>query len=135
MDPVLKFAEEYSDILRTIEVAIVVFHNDYPDLLDYDVEAALDVLIAGYTADLRGRTYSTPPLSELRKGLKNDLLLMCEWRLGRASLLAEADPAPRIVSAEEIIACLGRIRRSVRKWTKEGGRQGYLRFIRQYVVV
>jgi hypothetical protein len=133
MDPVLKFAEEYADILHNLELAIVVFHDDYPELLDYDVEGALDVLIAGYTADLRGRRYSTPPLSDLRKGLKNDLLLVCEWRRGRASLLAEADPAPRIVSAEVIIACLSRIRKSVRKWTKEGGRQGYLRFIRQYV--
>jgi hypothetical protein len=133
MDPVLKFAEEYADILQNIEFAIVVFHDDYPELLDYDVEGALDVLIAGYTADLRGKKYSTPPLSDLRKKLMHDLLLVCEWRLGRASMLGEADPAPRIVSAEEIIACLNRIRKSVRKWTKEGGRQGYLRFIRQYV--
>jgi hypothetical protein len=135
MDPVLKFAEEYADILHNLEFAIVIFHDDYPDLLDYDVEGALDVLIAGYTAGLRGKTYSTPQMSELRRSLMRDLLLVCEWRLGRASLLAEADPAPRIVSAEEIVVCLKRIRKSVRMWTKEAGRQGYLRFIRQYVVV
>jgi hypothetical protein len=133
MDPVLKFAEEYADILQNIEFAIVVFHDDYPDLLDYDVEGALDVLVAGYTSELRGKTYSRPPLSDLRRDLMRDLLLVCEWRLGRASLLAEADPAPRIVSVEEMVACLSRIRKSVRKWTKDGGRKGYLTFIRQYV--
>ncbi|HEU4456481.1 MAG TPA: hypothetical protein VFR81_25665, partial [Longimicrobium sp.] len=123
----------YADVLQSIELAIVEFHRDYPELLDYDVEGSLDVLIAGYTADLRERKFATPQLSELRKKLMHDLLLICEWRLGRASLLGENDPAGRIVSVEEIVACLDRIRKSVRKWTKEGGRQGYLRFIRQYV--
>jgi hypothetical protein len=134
MDPVLKFAEQYADVLQNIEFTIVQFHRDYPDLLDYDVEGALEVLIAGYTAEHRGGTVAQPQLSELRKGLMHDLLLVCEWWLGRASLLAEDGPPGRVLTAEEMAACLDRIRKSVRKWTKEGGRQGYLRFIRQYVV-
>jgi hypothetical protein len=32
-----------------------------------------------------------------------------------------------------IIACLKRIRKSVEKWNKQGGRQGYLTFVEQFV--
>ena len=62
---------------------------------------------------------------------------MCEWRLGREQLFTEggqqldADMIPRTV--DEIIACLKRIQKSIRRWNKVGGRQGYLSFISEFV--
>lgn len=35
---------------------------------------------------------------------------------------------------EEIVACLKRIRKSVGRWNKRGGRQGCLTFIQQYIL-
>lgn len=62
---------------------------------------------------------------------------MCEWRLGRESLMPEEgaplDGEPASVSLEVILACLKRIRKSVQRWNKEGGRQGYLTFIGRFI--
>jgi len=38
------------------------------------------------------------------------------------------------MSLDEIIQCLKRILKSVEKWNKHEGIQGYLRFVSQYVV-
>ena len=34
---------------------------------------------------------------------------------------------------EEILACLKRVRTSVKRWHKSGGRRGYLDFVSQYI--
>jgi hypothetical protein len=61
---------------------------------------------------------------------------MCEWRLGRRPLNEDEprsdDPQPGELSVSEVVLCLKRIRKSVRLWHAEGGRQGYLRYIRQF---
>ena len=36
-------------------------------------------------------------------------------------------------TSSEIVACLKRIKSSVKLWTKKGGRQGYLNFIQQHI--
>ncbi len=38
------------------------------------------------------------------------------------------------VSLEVIVACLKRIRKSIQKWNKRGGRQGYLTYVHQFLV-
>ena len=42
-------------------------------------------------------------------------------------------PRPEPVSLDVIVACLKRIRKSIQRWNKEGGRQGYLIFIQRFV--
>ncbi|MCX7668798.1 MAG: hypothetical protein N2439_01835, partial [Anaerolineae bacterium] len=59
-----------------------------------------------------------------------------DWRLGKEKLMTDTDmpgPQPEPVSAEVIIACLKRIRKSVQRWNREGGRQGYLTFISRFI--
>jgi len=62
---------------------------------------------------------------------------MCEWRLGREELVSQQDQSelinPDPISIDEIITCLQRIRKSIRLWTKQGGRQGYLEFVEPFV--
>ncbi len=63
---------------------------------------------------------------------------MCEWRLGRQKLaVGERDKAqevaPTPITVEEIVACLKRLRLSLKRWTKQGGRQGYLNFLSDYI--
>ena len=62
---------------------------------------------------------------------------MCEWRLGRvkptglqARLLGMG---VKPISLEDMVACLKRIRRSIERWNKEGGRRGYYEFVKEYV--
>lgn len=61
---------------------------------------------------------------------------MCELRLGRGDHFEAADgeviKLPEITLLE-IIACLKRIRKSVERWTKRGGRQGYLNFVNEFI--
>src|SRR5687767_4457157 len=61
-----KFEERYEDVLQNIEFSIVRVHRERPDLLDYDVDAALEALISRYGAEARGRTPREHALPGLR---------------------------------------------------------------------
>ena len=60
-----------------------------------------------------------------------------EWHLGRKQLFAEggeqldAEMMPKTV--DEITICLKRVKKSVRRWNKEGSRQGYLNSISELI--
>ena len=62
--------------------------------------------------------------------------LVCDWQSGktpddpRASKLPPAPENP--LPIPDLLRCLNRLRKSVRFWNKEGGRQGYLEFARKY---
>jgi hypothetical protein len=129
----MDFEEEYQDVLQNIEFAIVNVYRPRAELTDYDVETVLSELIRGYQAEQRQREVTPPSLNDLRQQLYDGLKMMCDWRLGRAELSRESGqgdlPSPSPLTVDEIIACLKRIRKSVQKWSKQGGRQGYLKFI------
>jgi hypothetical protein len=133
----MEFEEEYQDVLQNIEFAIVSTYHQHAELLDYDVETALSALIRAYQAEQSGRPVNPPALNELRQELFEAVKSMCEWRLGRAELMREGKPeglpGPEPITINEIIACLKRIRKSVQKWNKRGGRQGYLTFVEQFI--
>jgi hypothetical protein len=127
------FEEQHLDVLQNIEVVIVDFSREHPELLDYDVEGALDALIAGYTAELRGRTVRDRQRPGLRQPLMEEVRGMCEWLLGR-SVPEEGLRPSRPHDPGEIVACLNKILKSVRRWTREGGRRGYIGFVQRYVL-
>ncbi len=63
---------------------------------------------------------------------------MCEWRLGRTTIGIDKNIQEEISindskTIDEIIDCLKRILKSVNKWNKREGRQGYLKFVSQYI--
>lgn len=75
-------------------------------------------------------------LKEDRQAIFGRVQTMCDWRLGHDVLTteeSEALPPMEPLQVEEIVACLKRIRKSVQRWTKQGGRQGYLTFVEQFV--
>lgn len=119
------FEEEYGDVLKNIEFAIVGVYRRAPELIDYEVDAALSALIARYRAEADGREPRSPQLDERNQEVYDAVETMCEWRLGRGHLDAEGDAgAPPPKTLDETGACLKRIRKSVGRWTKQGGRQG-----------
>ena len=107
------FEEQYLDILQNIEFGIVRVYREHDDLVDFEVEQALSGLIREYKADQRNRAFDPLDLAPLVRDVPFEL--------------------PEPLSLDEMVACLKRIRKSVRKWNKRGGRQGYLRFIDQFV--
>lgn len=134
----MAFEDDYLDVLQNIEFAIVAVYRKHPQLVDYDVDVVLAALVKRYQAEQRQREKPALRLNELRQEVYDSVEAMCELRLGRAEF---TDPQhSQFMSSlppltiDEILACLKRIRTSVKRWTKDGGRQGYLTFVDEFVV-
>lgn len=129
--------EEHTDILQNVEFAIVSVHKREPALVDFEVEAALNALLAHYQAQAIGRAARPVRLNERSQQVYETMQTMCEWRMGNDAVVSadmrKRGPKMRPVSADVIMACLKRIRKSVQRWNKEGGRQGYLTFIERFI--
>ncbi len=127
---------EHMDVLQNIEFAIVTVFKELPQMVDFDVKKALDALERYYLALSRG---NVPPPIELdgpAEQVSAAVQPVCEWRIGNATEAGGLPPLPdeQALTHAEIVRSLRRINRSVDKWTKRGGQQGYLLFVRQYVV-
>jgi hypothetical protein len=127
--------EEHLDVLQNIEFAIVSVYKEHNDLRDSQVMRSLDALIALYRADARGHHHSGKhSLPEKEALIFERVKQMCEFRLGREALtIEELGPIAETKTVDEIVACLRKIRRSVDKWNKRGGKQGYLQFVSKYI--
>ena len=129
--------EEYLDVLQNIEFAIMSVYRDNPLLVDFDVEAAINALISLYHAQSLNHEPRPSRLNERATLVYERVETMCEFRLGREELLStdmrRRGPRPEPVALEVIVPCLKRIRKSVQRWNKEGGRQGYLTFVGRFV--
>ncbi|HEX8363185.1 MAG TPA: hypothetical protein VF613_23890 [Longimicrobium sp.] len=126
------FEQRYEDVLQNIESAIIRLYRADPALVDYEVDGGLESLTAAYTAEMQGREPRGAPSDPNRRRVFEAVRQVCEWRLGRAALPG-AGAVPEPIGTDEIVACLKRLRKSVQRWTKRGGRQGYLSFVGQYV--
>ncbi len=134
--------EQYLDVLQNIEAMIVQSDEEVRDLTDMEVGDVLDALIQTYSAEAGGRSAPILRLSPLKRKVYDNVRTVCEWRLGREPL-EEATPdgkrkpkeipAQEGMTAEAMVACLKRLRLSMKRWTHMGGRRGYLEFIRNYV--
>jgi hypothetical protein len=129
--------KDYLDILQNIEFAIMSVYRDNPLLVDFDVEAAINALISLYHAQSQNHEPRPVRLNERATLVYERVAAMCDWRLGREGLVtadeSEDVPPPEPVTLDVIDACLKRIRKSVQRWNKEGGRQGYLTFVGRFV--
>ena len=127
--------EDHLDILQNLEFAIANVYRTNPALMDSNVDNALEALDRTYTREPSGRAAIVPGNPATRE-VYDRVRLMCEWRLGRNPVETEEGepgPSPEPVSREIILACLKRLRKSIRMWTKEAGRQGYLNYINQFL--
>ena len=134
------FEEQYQDVLQNIEFAIVDTYRERPEeISDWSVESALEGLIRAYGAEQSGRTVRPARLSEAEQAIYDRVKGICEWRLGREQVLAEGEEKVAMLqeiepkTLDEIVACLKRVRTSVKRWHKSGGRRGYLDFISMYI--
>ena len=133
----MKVEEQYFDVLQNIETAIVSVYEIDARLLDLDVLDALDGLIRNYALEEQGVGTRTSRLSGPAQRLHDLARRICEWRLGRQPLDTANPPADRWASGElslaELVLCLKRIRKSVRLWNEQGGRRGYIDYVRQFL--
>ncbi len=126
--------EEYLDVLQNIEMAIVAFFRDHPQLIDFHVDLALEALGRTYQ---REKTGGAPVLPKpgLPQELYQAVKITCDWRLGRENVVDEEGQPLGVepLTVDEIQICLKRLRKSVDTWTKRGGSQGYLKYVSQFV--
>jgi hypothetical protein len=126
--------DTHLDVLQNIEFAIVSVYQKQHDLRDLDVMRALDALVDVYRAEARGHTPKDISLPEPEGTIFQRAKDMCEFQLGRQSLATRGQvPFEGNRTASDIVACLRKIRRSVERWNKRGGQQGYLQFISEFV--
>jgi hypothetical protein len=130
------FEDRYFDVLQDIESVIVSVDRQYPETNDQHVKKVLDALIRSYEVEARGYSLPTPKFTPPTKVLYDNLRLICDWRLGK-ELLTDEDSRPLELTGgqktiKEIIACLKRIRLSI-KMHKSGGQRGYLNFVSQFI--
>ena len=131
----MRVEEEYQDVLQNIEMAISAFYREHPELIDFHVDAALEALVRTYQREKTGGAAVLP-----RPGLPQEVYqavkTVCDWRLGRENVVDEEGQPMGVepLTVDEIQLCLKRLRKSIDTWTKRGGSQGYLNYIRQFLV-
>lgn len=129
--------EEHQDVLQNLEFAIIDVYRETPDLIDAEVLTAIESLIRTYGAEAQGKSIGSRPLRGISKEVAEAVREMCEFRLGRANPTdpeGNAVETPPPISLEVLVDCLKRIQSSIKFWTKERGRQGYLNYVQQFIV-
>jgi hypothetical protein len=128
-----KFGEEHLDVLQNIEFGIIEVYRADPALLDFDAKDAMDALVRCYHAEEERRTPPKMNLGERAQRVFESVQRMCEWRLGRSPAPGETAMLGSGISISELVSCLREIQRSIPRWSKQGGRKGYLDFVSQYL--
>jgi hypothetical protein len=128
--------EQYLDVLQNLEFGIIQVARRHPEMSDWEALAAVEALMQVYRAEATGREARPPKLDPLAEETYDSVEGMCEWRLGRGQFVNdEGEPVElpiKPITAQEMYKCLKRIRDSIRKWTKRGGRQGYPTYLDQF---
>lgn len=126
---------EREDLLHNIEFVVARFHRMYPAMTDYAVLRTYEALAQNYSAEVAGRSAFAPTAEGAEAEMLQAVKQMCEWRLGRGPELRLEEPAPECdpFDVPTLVLCLKRLIKSVKFWTKEGGRQGYLNFIDDFI--
>jgi hypothetical protein len=132
----MKIEEEYQDVLQNLEFSIVSIYRNSPDLIDAEVLKAIASLVRIYGAEAQGKSISNRPLRGITKEVAEAVQAMGEIRLGRSSMDHKDGQVINItepISVDILVACLKRIESSIKFWTRERGRQGYLNYIQNFM--
>ena len=121
--------EQFEGQLYQIELVVTHVFDDHPDLTDAQVDSVYEELSRRYRAEATAHEFKAGKLDGIRADLHAELLPVTELLLGRPANMAPADP----ISAEDMRLCLNRLRSSIKRWSREGGRQGYLTYLSEYL--
>ena len=120
--------EQFEPQLKAIETVVMDFYKAHPDLTDAVVDGVYEELSRRYRAEATSFDFKPGRLDGLREDLHAALLPVTESLCGRPA----APSGLAAISAEDLRQCLNRLRKSVALWTKEMGRQGYLKFLSRH---
>ena len=120
----MDITEEYEDVFQNLEFPIARTYKRFPHLIDSEVRRALEAAIEHYRAEYANRPPRNTHLSDIEQMLANEIIQMCEWRLGRTveDMLPSSPEFHK--TPEELQKCLKRIIKSVDRWSRVGGQTG-----------
>ncbi len=130
-------SDKLLSLMQSLEMNLSNHYSEQPQLTDYDVSDAFDALVRYYKLKLDNHSF-TPNLKERSKEVFEMLQTIADAFLGSGRFPKDSD-APLVpenmesYSVEEVLSCFKRLQSSLKLWTKEGGRQGYLNYISQFV--
>jgi hypothetical protein len=127
----MPLTDEFEDVLKQVELAVIGHWDKYPDLNNYNVAMAYEAAITYYKAVASGQTAKPHNLRGLDASGFEKIQAACEARLNHPINDREAKSA--LLTPEDLVACLRRLRKSVEFWTKQSGRQGYLEHVAQFL--
>jgi hypothetical protein len=133
-DP-LSFEEQYFGQLFSIESAIYSVYKENRDLLDYNVDKALNGAVRTLNSQKRGRKPPTLKLKDDEQKIYDDFMSLVDLHTSEGYFTTEdgegIDLPIEPITIDEMIACFKRIQRSIKLMSSQG-RQGYLNFIEQF---
>jgi len=121
------------DVLQNLEFVVVEVWRKHPDMTDYAAQRAYEAAFEWYRAEARGHPPKPPSLSGLDRVTFDVLKEMCELRLGRSTNGPGVSRSLPAVPVSQLVDCLRELRKSVERHTRLEGRQGYLKFIDQFL--
>ena len=133
----MRIEEEFENVMMNIEMQVVGITTKNPKMTDWDVEKVYNALLRKYKAVSQGRGVKEVSFDSPVMDLYLQTEGICDWFVGDANFQDEdgtdVDLGLEKVAYEDMIACLKRLRKSLKTWTKEGGRKGYINYISQFV--
>ncbi|EGQ9884230.1 TPA: hypothetical protein RQJ82_004455 [Vibrio vulnificus] len=118
----MKIQEKCENELKALESSIVGVFRSKPDLLDSQVARAVESMVGIFKSKVKGKPEQKPNLDGL------DLHVFSALDVA----IKEISSVNSELSNNDLLECLKIIQKSIPKWTKQLGRQGYLNFVSQY---
>ncbi|HGS5742576.1 TPA: hypothetical protein ACMDWW_003625 [Vibrio cholerae] len=118
----MKVQEKFENELKALESSIVDVFRSEPSLLDSQVARAVKSMVALFKSKVKGKLVQEPKLDSL------DLHVFTALN----AATNEISSVNSELSDEDLLQCLKVIEKSIPRWTKQLGRQGYLNFVSQY---
>ncbi|GGN31339.1 hypothetical protein GCM10010842_07190 [Deinococcus daejeonensis] len=117
-------ADHLLPYLSAVELAVLGVYAAHPDLTDAMVDSAYEELMRRYRAEATNHPFTPGKLDGLRAEVHDAALRTLTLRLSQPGDHPDA---------EQLRLAVGRLRSSVRTWTRAGGRQGYLHFLEREI--
>jgi hypothetical protein len=129
----MKIEDKYPDVLQNIEFFVIQEYRKNSELTDYAAERVYEALLKFYTAELMKKEFKMPKIEKIEMNIFESVKGICEWRLGRENIGESNKEKIKQISLEDLILCFKRLIKSVKRWSKYMGRQGYLNYIDQFI--
>ncbi|MBE8168153.1 MAG: hypothetical protein HAW66_07285 [Shewanella sp.] len=119
----MNFEEAFELELQAIETSIISVYRNDRNTFDTQVERALNSVMTELKSQLKNSPIKSLDLSGADLALYDAISNSCKLLLNKE--LA--------ISIDDLIKCLKVLRKSVQRWNKKFGRQGYLNFVANFV--